>query len=310
MAFAFYVVQLCSWLVWCVGALQLVRQQKKVPHAEWHSTAAWLFVGYCFFELPRIVDVVYTDFETGVPYSVWGILPWWTRIYAWVLRDVLMFRGIVVYVEHALVWSHTCMEWPLPHSVLLLQKACCFFGNVIFFVGATLYMGQNNQFWQPVCALGQVPPNVAVGVATFYLSRCFPKVPDCEEKRHAMLVNSALLFAAVTCVCVFVPWAITLLMNPLKMGLQVHPGASAGSPIFHLPPPPFLSGFLDGTIVDQKLDLMVEIVEVSVGWCGLIGLRIISSSRSGSSEPLVRTSKEIGLLVAEVSEKTATKKSS
>merc|ERR1719183_3061485 len=103
-----------------------------------------------------------------------------------------------------------------------------------------IYMFNNNQFWQPIAALGQVPPNIAVAIACYYLYRCLQKVPDCEESRHAIVVNLSLLVAAFSCVCVFVPWAVPRLMDMYGRKLRVHPDIPTGSSMFRTPPPSWL----------------------------------------------------------------------
>ena len=143
----FYVVQLSSLAVWFVGAWKVLVNQSKYQHAEWHHTAARLYMGYCMLELLRIADCGYTDWDTGMMYNIHGIMPWWVRLYAWVLRDVLMFRGVCVYLEHALTWSSTCLNQPVPKTLLRGQQLACLFGNLVFLFGSTLYMINNDQLW-------------------------------------------------------------------------------------------------------------------------------------------------------------------
>lgn len=287
-----YILQLVSLAIWSRGGLQLRGQLKTGQHAEWYAKAVWLFIGYCMFEFFRIFDCAYTDVETGIAYSVWGLGPWWMRTYSWVLRDILMFRGICVYLEHALVWSHSCMGWEIPTYLLRMQQVGCIFGNVVFFAAVTKYLGSNDQFWQPVAAMGQVPPNIAVAIACYYLYRCLQKVPDCEESRHAIIVNIALLVAAFSCICVFIPWAVPRMLDLYSRQLQVHPAFPAGASIFYASPPPF------STISDRKLDLSLELVELTVGWCGFMGLKLRAPQEAVPGQPLVYSSEEIGRLVA------------
>lgn len=288
-----YVVQVVSLLVWSIGALQLLWQQRTLQHAEWHRKAAHLFVGYCVCEFFRTIDNLYPDFETGVVFSAWGVFPWFVPIFAWVLRDVLMFRGICVYMEHALIWSHTCMGWPVPRAMLRMQQVLCYFGNIVFFIAGVIYMTKNNQFWQPVAAIGQVPPNIAVAIVCYYLYRCLQKVPDCEESRHAIVVNLSLLVAAFSCIVVFVPWAVPKMLELYPQQLTVHPTIPAGSPVFFASPPSFFGAG------DRNFDLSVAFVELTVGWCGYVGLCLMRTLQAPPpGEPLVLSSEEIGRIVA------------
>jgi len=286
-----YAGQLVSLLVWLIGAFTLRLRQRKLQHAEWHCKAGKLFLGYCVLEFFRIVDCVYTDFDTGVIHSVWGVVPWWLRIYSWVLRDVLMFKGICVYLEHALVWTHSFLDCPVPKTVLIMQQIFCYFGNVVFFVGSTLFMIRNDQFWQPVCAMGQIPPNIGVALACFYLSSCLKQMPDCEELRHGVVVNKALLVAAFSVLCMFLPWAVPKMIKLYGRQAAMHATIPAGTSVLFASPTSFIGG-------DHQIDIVVEMVELTVGWCGFTGLLLPSARTPGPGEPLVLSSKQIGRSLA------------
>jgi len=295
---AFYVVQLVSFVIWCMCARRMVKQQEKYQTEDWQVKAVGLFIGYCFFEFFRIIDCAYTDFDTGLIYCVWGIVPWWMRIYAWVLRDVLMFKGICVYLEHALVWTHHCVGTKVPQGLLVAQRVFCYFGNVVFLVGATLYMTRNDQFWQPVCALGQVPPNVMVAIACYYLRGYLKQVPDGKERAHAVVVNSALLVAAAACLLVFPPWAIPRMLTLYREPAAAVSTVSYGSSMLLVPPPAYAG-------LGNHLDLFLESVELSVGWCGCLGLLFRSLHEPGPGESLVLSSEEVGAAVAKATGKKA-----
>jgi hypothetical protein len=290
---ALYAVQLVSLAEWIRGAVSLLGQQKKFQHAEWHAQAARLFMGYCILEFCRIIDGSYPDFEHGYVYSPWGVVPFGFKAYAWVLRDILMFRGICVYMEHALVWTHSCLGKPVPSSILTITKVGCYFGNVELAIAATIYLCKNNEFWQPVMAMGQIPPNVAVAIACYYLYGILQKVPDCEESRHAIIVNLALLVAAFSCTCVFIPWAVPKMLSLYSKPSSVHPGVPTGSSIMFETNPSFL-----GT-GERQLDLSLELVELTVGWCGYFGLKLVMKTQCPApGENLVLSSQEVGQIVA------------
>jgi hypothetical protein len=179
-------------------------------------------------------------------------------------------------------------------SLLRMQQAFCYFGNAVFFVTATIYTTKNDQFWQPVAAMGQIPPNVAVATACYYLYRCLQKVPDCEESRHAIIVNISLLVAAFSCICVFVPWAVPKMIELYNRQLTVHPTIPSGTSVLYSSPPSFLYAG------EREFDLSVAFVELTVGWCGFVGLLLRPMRKPAEGETLTQTSEEIGKLVAKM----------
>lgn len=288
----FYAVQMISFVIWCVCAWRMVQRQKEFQHNAWQVKATQLFAGYVLCEFFRIVDCAYTEMDTGLIYSIWGVVPWWVRLYAWMVRDVLMFRGICVYLEHALVWTHCYLQEPVPKTLLTAQMVFCYFGNAVFLVAGTLYMVQNDQFYQPLCALGQVPPNMVVAMACYYLHKCLKRVPDCEELRHATIINYSLLVAASTCLLVFPPWAGPRLMELYSRPLAAISTVPHGSSMLFAAAPCF-----KGT--GAHLDLFLESVELSVGWCGCVGLMIKPMRRPEAGEPLVLSPEDVGKAITQ-----------
>jgi len=287
-----YGAMLVSLLLWSCFSVRLLWQLKRFQHEEWHARAAWLFFGYCILEFLRIMDSAFTDSETGIIYSIWGVVPWWLRNYSWALRDIIMYRGICIYLEHAVVWTHSCLGGSVPRKLIWMLKVSCYFGNGVFIVSVTKFMAENDQFWTPCVAMGQVPPNIAVAIVCYYLYRKLQNVPDCEESRHAIIVNMALLVAAFSVVCVFTPWAVPRMQDLWTRQLSVHPGIPSGSSILFSTAPSFFGAG------DRQLDLSLELVEFTVGWCGFLGLNCRSLCAPVAGEPVVYSSEEVGQLVA------------
>lgn len=287
----FYVFQLACLLVWTTVACRSMQQIREFQHEQWQITSICLFVVYCLLEFVRVVDTVYTDLSTGHIYTTWGIVPMWARMYAWILRDVILFKAINVYLEHAFVWTHLLLGAKVPRHLLTMQSCCCYLGNIILGTAATLFMVWNDQFWQPVCVLGQLPTAIMLIVNCTILHDCLKRVPDCKERRQADRINKLMLGSSALLLLVFPTLIILRMIELYGKPLAAVASASYGSSILAISPPSIFG-------IEKSVDLSMEIVEVTIGGvqCLLLLLRPLRHPRPG--EPLVTTSEDVGRRIA------------
>merc|ERR1719277_1354453 len=119
-----------------------------------------------------------------------------------------------------------------------------------------------------------------MAVSGIYIRGCLKRVPKCPARASGFTMSTFLLCGNVVVLLIFPAWCTFRLLELYGQPLAAIASVPYGDSILWTPPP---SVFGTGL----KVDLFVEVVELSIGWLWCLGIGLLPLRVPESGEPLV-----------------------